>query len=72
MKDHLHIISDLLWEVCTEIDLHYDDKDFPSLGTMMFRVASGIAALRLDGIPVPEVANQMLAKYERAVGTLMH
>lgn len=57
------VMSDLVRELCSELDLHYDDNDFFVLGQTIDKLKAAVELLKADGIEVPSIYFHVLRKY---------
>jgi len=55
----------MLYELATEIDLHYEDEDFFALAKTFRRMKKAIALLELHGIKVPRTVHEVCNRFNR-------
>lgn len=60
------IISNLLTELASELDLHYEDADFFALEPTISRMVPAIELLQRLGAPVPEAVSHVMRRYQRS------
>ncbi|WP_189417210.1 hypothetical protein, partial [Mesorhizobium sp. M1C.F.Ca.ET.193.01.1.1] len=60
------IISKLLLELATELDLHYDDDDMFALTPSFQVIKDGVKLLERMGYPVHPDVIRVLARYNKA------
>lgn len=59
-------LIDLLTELATELDLHYEDSDFFALTPSIERMKLAVGVLNELGGEVPEAVSHVFARYNRA------
>lgn len=64
--DDKEIVSKLLLDLATEIDLHYDDEDMFALTASFNIIKDGCALLQRLDYPVHESVNKVLERFNRA------
>ncbi|MHA6692762.1 hypothetical protein [Devosia sp. A449] len=62
---YLTIIADLMIELSTEIDLHYEDSDLPALTQTMGKLRAAAAFLASNGSDVPDAFVHLNARVLR-------
>lgn len=58
-------IMELLRELSSELDLHYEDTDMPHLFPTMKKIEAAVTQLENDGFDIPEVVTHILKRYHR-------
>jgi hypothetical protein len=48
----LNSVRELLWELATEIDLHYNPEDFPKLTSTVARMKKAVTLLQRESVKV--------------------
>jgi hypothetical protein len=61
------LISKLLLELATELDLHYDDEDMHALREPFGLIRQGIGWLTANGYSAHVDVNNIVARFHRAV-----
>ena len=64
-SEQSEIIYDLIKELASELDLHYEDEDFFALKDTISVMQAGVALLSEAGREPPQVYNHVLAKFRR-------
>ncbi|WP_222875455.1 hypothetical protein [Terrihabitans soli] len=62
----ISMVQDLLKEIATEIDLHYEDDDFWALGHTISRMEPAVRFLMEQEAEVPEVVTHVVRRYQKA------
>lgn len=62
-SEYLKIIADLMSELSTEIDLHYDDDDFASLSTTFDKLREAAAVMEQNGVTPPQAYTHIVGRY---------
>jgi hypothetical protein len=60
-------ISELLVELATELDAHYEDDEFFALGVTIEKMKNSITLITADNpeFKIPDVVKHVLARYNR-------
>lgn len=58
-------LSDLLTELASELDLHYEDEDFFALSPTIERMKAAATLIVAAGGTLPESYNHILARFNR-------
>jgi hypothetical protein len=61
-----NVLWDLLVELASELDLHYEDEDYLALGTTIYRMRSGANLTNKLGRETPPAVQQCLERPYRA------
>lgn len=62
-NDLATIVSDLLRELATELDIHYENEDFFALGPTIEPMRRAAAALEASGHSVPDACVHVVARF---------
>lgn len=66
-KDTLSIIHDLIRELSSEVDLHYNDEDFFALGATISVLRKAADILKENSVETPSVYRHVVERYQRSV-----
>lgn len=66
------IIHDLIVELCSELDLHYEDDQMTALQSSIQVTATAAGHLKQSGHAVPEVYDHLLRRYQRSGAQATH
>jgi hypothetical protein len=64
-QDAVAIVSDLLQELATELDLHYEDDDFSALKPTIDKMRPAEEFLKLQGAEVPSAVTHVFQRFDR-------
>lgn len=64
-REIVEIINDLLKELASELDLHYEDEDFFALSPTMERMKRAVDLVEKHGAKPPEVYLHVLKRFNR-------
>lgn len=64
----LRSIHELVFELATELDLHYENEDFHALSGSIEKMKRGMLVLRSEGMHVPEEAHHVVNRYMGSLG----
>ena len=62
----MSIIQNLLTELASELDLHYDPKDYGSLGPTVVHIVNAILYLKDNHWPVPDEVEDIITRFKSA------
>ncbi len=62
------LVADLLRELSSEMDLHYEDNELPATAETIDVVRRGAAALKLGGHRIPEACEHILHRFDQSTG----
>lgn len=68
MPARIAIIAELMTELATELDLHYEDHEMLVLQPSIEVLNRGAQALRAADVELPEEVAHILGRYKRAGG----
>lgn len=60
-----NVLTALLRELSSELDLHYDDEDLHALGSTITTMQRAANMMTEAGYEAPEVYHHMLGRFER-------
>lgn len=60
------VLTDLLRELSSELDLHYDDEDFHALKATIETLRQAATLMTDAGHKAPEVYHHVMGRFERA------
>lgn len=63
---HPDILAEIMVELATELDLHYEDVDMPSLRPSIERLRKGADVLKMSDYQLPEEVAHILERFRRA------
>jgi hypothetical protein len=61
-------IQELVYELATELDLHYENEDFHALSRSIEKMKRGMLVLRSEGMHVPVEAHHVVNRYVGSLG----
>lgn len=63
--DVAQAIVDVMVELSSELDLHYEDSDFFALGPTIEKMKTMAELLEKDGYPLPDAYKHIVSRYHR-------
>lgn len=63
--DHMDAIHDLVRELASELDLHYEDNEFFALKESIKALQHGVAVLAQAGHEPPQVYHHVISRFNR-------